>query len=161
MDQSDIVFSQTQAQETKMAEAGNRAPSFSVPNQDGVTVSLESLAGKRVLIWFYPKADTRGWTIEGNGFRDRIQDFQSKNVTILGVSFDSSQDQKAFKDKFDFPYDLLADTDKSMSIAYGAADASSEKPRRISVLIDTDGNIERVFDPVVPAEHPDEVLAVL
>lgn len=144
-----------------MAIAGKNAPSFSVLNQDGVTVSLAGLVGKRILIWFYPKADTRGWTIEGNGFRDRIQDFQSKNVVILGVSFDTPEDQKAFKDKFDFPYDLLADTDKKMSIAYGAADPSSEKPKRISVLIDANGLVEKIFDPVVPAEHPDEVLAAL
>ena len=144
-----------------MAIAGKNAPSFSVLNQDGVTVSLADLVGKRILIWFYPKADTRGWTIEGNGFRDRIQDFQSKNVVILGVSFDTPEDQKAFKDKFDFPYDLLADTDKKMSIAYGAADPTSEKPKRISVLIDANGLVEKVFDPVVPAEHPDEVLASL
>lgn len=82
-------------------------------------------------------------------------------MVILGVSFDTPEDQKAFKDKFDFPYDLLADTDKKMSIAYGAADPTSEKPKRISVLIDANGLIEKIFDPVVPAEHPDEVLAAL
>lgn len=80
---------------------------------------------------------------------------------ILGVSFDTPEDQKAFKEKFDFPYDLLADTEKNMSISYGAADASAERPRRISVLISPDGIVEKVFDPVVPEEHPDEVLSAL
>ena len=78
---------------------------------------------------------------------------------ILGASFDSPEENKAFKDKFDFPYDLLCDTDRAMGLAYGAAgDAGASHPARISYLIDPEGKIAKVYGKVVPAEHPDEVL---
>ena len=78
---------------------------------------------------------------------------------ILGASFDSPEENKAFKDKFDFPYDLLCDTDRTMGLAYGAAgDADASHPARISYLIDPEGKIAKVYGKVVPAEHPDEVL---
>ncbi len=80
---------------------------------------------------------------------------------ILGCSFDTLAENKAFKEKFGFPYDLLSDEAKAMSIAYGAADAESARPKRISVLIGADGKIARRFDAVTPAEHPDEVLVAL
>lgn len=74
---------------------------------------------------------------------------------------DSPEDNRAFKEKFDFPYDLLSDTDKSMSIAYGAADAESPRPARVSVLVGPDGKVAAVYPKVTPADHPDEVLATL
>ena len=78
---------------------------------------------------------------------------------ILGASFDSPKENKAFKDKFDFPYDLLCDTDRAMGLAYGAAgDAGASHPARISYLIDPEGKIAKVYGKVVPAEHPEEVL---
>ncbi len=80
---------------------------------------------------------------------------------ILGCSFDAPADNKAFRDKFGYPFDLLSDTDKTMSVAYGAATAESEKAKRISVLIGPDGKVARRFDAVTPADHPDEVLAGL
>ena len=80
---------------------------------------------------------------------------------VLGVSFDTPEDNGAFRSKFDFPYDLLSDTDKSASIAYGAAEADSEKPKRVSVLIGTDGKVAAAYDIVKPADHPDEALADL
>jgi thioredoxin-dependent peroxiredoxin len=80
---------------------------------------------------------------------------------ILGCSFDAPEANKAFKDKFDFHFDLLTDADKAMSIAYGAATAESARPARISVLIGPDGKIVRRFDKVTPADHPDEVLGIL
>ena len=79
----------------------------------------------------------------------------------MGCSFDAPGDNKAFKDKFDFPFDLLSDTDKSISIAYGAANDESPRPTRISVLIGPDGKVVRRFDTVKPAEHPEEVLEAL
>lgn len=81
---------------------------------------------------------------------------------VLGVSFDAPEDNKAFREKFDFPYDLLSDLEKSASIAYGAAEsADSEKTSRKSVLIGPDGKIAKSYDSVKPAEHPDQVLADL
>lgn len=81
---------------------------------------------------------------------------------ILGISFDDPAANRAFRDKFSFPYDLLCDTDKSVGLAYGAAeDASAGHPARISYLIDPDGKVAKVYGKVAPAEHPDEVLADL
>ena len=122
-------------------DVGSEAPAFELTNQDRGSVALSSYAGKYVLLWWYPKADTPGWTIEGQGFRDRIQDFEAKNAVILGVSFDSEDDNRAFKEKYQFPYDLLTDAQKSMSIAYGAADDDSAKPSRVSVLIGPNGKV--------------------
>ncbi len=79
----------------------------------------------------------------------------------MGVSFDSQADNRHFQQKFDFPYDLLSDEGKEMSIAYGAATSDSEKPKRVSVLIGTDGKVAAAYAEVKPADHPDEVLADL
>ena len=84
------------------------------------------------------------------------------NCVVLGVSFDSPDANKAFRDKFDFPYDLLSDTDKTASVAYGAAvDTAAKNTARISVLIGPDGRIAASYGTVKPAEHPDQVLADL
>ena len=144
-----------------MIAVGEQAPLFTMTNQDGNPVSLNNYTGKFVLMWWYPKADTPGWTIEGNGFRDRIQEFKEKNCVVLGVSFDSTADNKAFKDKFDFPYDLLSDGDKGASIQFGASDGSPGNASRVSVLIGPGGEIVKAYEKVTPAEHPEQVLADL
>ena len=144
-----------------MIALGNKAPDFSFTNQDGTTVSLGDFSGKYALLWWYPKADTPGWTIEGNGFRDRIQEFTGKNCVIAGVSFDSNADNKAFKDKAEYPYDLLTDNDKSASIAFGVVTSDTGNPSRVSVLIAPDGSIAKTYDTVAPAEHADQVLGDL
>ena len=100
--------------------------------------------------------------MEGKGFRDRIQEFSSRNAVIAGVSFDSQAKNRAFRERNAFPFDLLCDEDRSVSMRYGAA----KKPRqwfarRISYLIDPEGRIARVYEKVRPGKHPDEVLAGL
>ena len=144
-----------------MIAVGEQAPLFTMTNQDGNPVSLKDYTGKFVLMWWYPKADTPGWTIEGIGFRDRIQDFEEKNCAVLGVSFDSPADNKAFKEKFDFPYDLLSDGDKRASIRFGASDGSPGNASRGSVLIGPEGEIIKAYEKVTPADHPEQVLADL
>lgn len=100
--------------------------------------------------------------MEGKGFRDRIQDFSSRNAVIVGVSCDSPADNRAFRDELSFPFDLLSDEDRSVSMQYGAAESAGQQyPKRISYLIDPEGRIVRVYGAVTPAEHPDEVLAAL
>ena len=140
---------------------GEKAPSFELVNQDGKTISLETYRGKFVLMWWYPKADTPGWTIEGTGFRDRIQNFKDKNCEILGVSFDSPADNKAFKEKFDFPFDLLTDSDKLASLGFGIQENEKGNASRMSVLVGPNGNIVKVYGEVKPADHPEQVLADL
>ena len=100
--------------------------------------------------------------MEGKGFRDRIQEFSSRNAVIAGVSFDPPAKNRAFREKHAFPFNLLSDEDRSVSMSYGAA----KKPRqwfarRISYLIDPEGCIARVYEKVRPGKHPDEVLATL
>jgi peroxiredoxin Q/BCP len=80
---------------------------------------------------------------------------------VLGVSFDAPEANKAFKEKFDFPYDLLSDVGRADSIAFGAATAESERPARVSVLIGPDGKVAVAYETVKPPEHPDQVLADL
>jgi peroxiredoxin Q/BCP len=141
-----------------LLQSGDQAPTFSLPNQDGATVESSSYAGKYVLMWWYPKADTPGWTIEGNGFRDRIQEFEDSNAVIIGLSFDSTSDNQAFKNKFEFPFDLLSDTEKTVSVSFGAAKSDQEKASRVSVLIGPDGKVAKSYATVNPAEHPGQVL---
>ena len=144
-----------------MIAVGNQAPDFSFTNQDGTTVSLDDFSGKYVLLWWYPKADTPGWTIEGDGFRDRIQEFNDKNCVIVGVSFGNDADNKAFKEKAEYPYDLLTDNDKSASTTFGVVTSDTGKPSRVSVLIAPDGSIAKTYDTVAPVEHANQVLADL
>ena len=88
--------------------------------------------------------------------------FDEKNTTICGVSFDTVEENHAFRQKCDFPYALLSDTTKALATAYGAADdGSASHPKRITVIVSKEGRIARVFDTVKPAEHPQEVLAAI
>lgn len=80
---------------------------------------------------------------------------------MLGISFDTPDDNRHFQQKFEFPYDLLSDEGKTVSSSYGAATAESEKPTRVSVLVGPDGKVAAAYDTVTPAEHPDQVLADL
>jgi thioredoxin-dependent peroxiredoxin len=97
--------------------------------------------------------------MEGKGFRDRIQEFESANAVILGISFDTQDANRAFADKFKFPFPLLCDTDRAIGIAYGACDEPKSKyAKRISFLIGPDGTIIKAYDPVKPAQHPGQVL---
>ena len=141
-----------------LLDNGSMAPQFVLPNQDGHNIRLADYEGKNILLWWYPKADTPGWTIEGEGFRDRTQLFKAKDCEIFGISLDSTNDNKAFKDKFGFPFDLLSDEGGAVSSLYGAAEAGANKAGRISVLIGSDGRVVKVYSPVKPSEHPDEVL---
>ena len=141
-----------------LIQTGVDAPDFNLLNQNGETVKKDDFAGRYVLLWWYPKADTPGWTIEGKGFRDRIQDFKDRNVSIVGVSFDSPTDNCAFRDKFSFPYDLLSDTEGKMSNAFGVSEPGSARPPRKSVLIGPDGRVAVTYDKVGPADHPGQVI---
>src|SRR5689334_16771904 len=129
-----------------MLKVGDKAPSFSVQDHTGRTLSLDSLRGKKVILWFYPKADTPGCTAEGCGFRDRQALFQAKNAVLLGVSFDTVHENAAFARKFGFEFPLLCDVQRSIGMSYGAcASASDAHAKRIAYVIGTDGKIEKVY----------------
>jgi peroxiredoxin Q/BCP len=145
-----------------MLKVGDPAPDFTATAHTGETVSLQDLRGKHVVLWFYPKADTPGCTIEGKGFRDSAGEFESRSAVILGVSFDTVEDNCAFAEKFTFPYRLLADPERKIGLAYQAAKTADQGyADRITYLIGPDGTIKAAYDTVDVNEHPAQVLAAI
>ena len=137
-----------------MLEQGTKAPSFSVKDHNGNTVSLADFSGKKIVLWFYPKADTPGCTVEGKGFRDDYEKFTEKNTAILGVSLDNETDNKAFAEKFNFPYPLLCDVNHEIALAYKAVKGSQDEyASRISYVIDESGNILEAISQVDTKTH--------
>ncbi len=125
-----------------MLQLGTDAPGFSVNDHNGNTINLKDYRGKKVVIWFYPKADTPGCTIEGQGFRDDIKSFEDKNIQIFGVSLDNEADNKAFAEKFSFPYPLLCDVNREIALGYQAVEsADAQYAARITYVIGEDGKI--------------------
>jgi peroxiredoxin Q/BCP len=112
-----------------------------------------------VVLWFYPKADTPGRTIEGCGFRDLKAEFEKKNAVILGVSFDTAAENKAFAEKFAFNFPLLCDTERKMGVAYGAAaSATAGNAQRVGVVIGADGKVVEWLPKVDAKTYPQDVL---
>ncbi len=148
-----------------MLNVGDKAPAFSLEDQNGENVSLEHSKGKKVLIWFFPKASTPGWTVQGQGLRDEFQNFQDNNVEIFGVSADSVKAQKSFCDKQEFPFSLLSDPSKETIKAYGAWGPKKfmgreyEGIHRYSYLIDEKGIVERTYPKVKTKTFAQDVLA--
>jgi peroxiredoxin Q/BCP len=150
-----------------MLDTGAEAPGFELPNQDGDTVSLEDFEGRRVVLYFYPRADTRGCTIEAEGFRDDYDAFEDANVAVLGVSNDPVDALEAFREKYDLPFDLLSDEDGSVARAYdsfGTVEMEGQEHEiafRNTYVIGPDGRIERVYEGVDPNDHAEAVIADL
>ena len=148
-----------------MLNVGDQAPAFSLEDQNGENVSLEHSKGKKVLIWFFPKASTPGWTVQGQGLRDEFQKFQDNNVDIFGVSADSVKAQKSFCDKQKFPFSLLSDPSKEIIKAYDAWGPKKfmgreyEGIHRYSYLIDENGTVERAYPKVKTKTFAQDVLA--
>lgn len=147
-----------------MIHIHNKAPQFSLPDQEGKMHTLEQYADKKVLLYFYPKDDTPGCTAEACNFRDNIADIQSLGLIVLGVSADSIKSHKKFKEKYNLPFPLLSDETKEVCMAY---DVWKEKKfmgktymgiSRMSFLIDEKGYIAKVYEEVKPKEHTQEVL---
>ena len=147
-----------------MLEKGTRAPDFKLDDQDGNPVSLSDFKGKKILLWFYPKASTPGCTIEGQEFRDEFTKFQEKNTVILGMSADSVKSQKNFCEKQNFPFSLVSDPEKTTIRKYEAIGLKKMYGReyegifRISYLIDENGLVQKTYGKVKPKEHAKEVL---
>lgn len=128
-----------------MVAVGDTAPEFEAPNQDGTPFKLSSLRGAPVVLYFYPKADTPGCTIEAKGFRDRYAEFRKKKVHIIGVSTDDCADQKAFAEKYGLAFPLIADASKSVASAYGVLGPHGAA-RRVSFHLDAAGKVLEVVD---------------
>ena len=150
-----------------MLSTGVKAPDFALPADDGTTVTLAELKGRKVVLYFYPKDDTSGCTKEACGFRDSWKDVQRAGAVVLGVSPDGIASHQKFKQKYSLPFTLLADADHRVAAAYGAWGEKSMYGRkymgilRTTFVIDGDGRISRVFEKVKAEGHAAEVLAAL
>ena len=145
-----------------MLKTGDTAPDFEAVDHNGNTVHLHDFRGKKVVLWFYPKADTPGCTKEGCSFRDYQSEYEAKNAKILGVSFDTQADIKRFADKFRFTFPLLSDADHKIGLAYGAGDSEKDEyARRIAYVIDEEGKIAQAHAKVDAATYPAEQLKTL
>ena len=147
-----------------MLKIGQKAPEFSLPNQDDNVISLKDFKGKKLLIWFFTKASTGGCTREGLGFNDHFKTFEKHNISIIGISKDSINAQKNFCNKNEFKFDILSDTELSALKKYKAWGLKKmygkeyEGILRISYLIDENGMIEQSYSKVKTATHASDVL---
>ena len=143
---------------------GDKAPDFQAKDQDGNIISLSDYKGKKLVLFFYPKASTPGCTVEACNLRDNYERFQSFGYEILGVSADSEKRQSYFRNKYDFPYPLLADEDKSVINAFGVWGPKKFMGRefdgihRTTFVIDEYGVIEDVITKVKTKEHTSQIL---
>ena len=143
---------------------GDKAPEFSLDSSTGETLSLSDLKGKKVALYFYPRDDTPGCTVEACNFRDSIEELTGAGIVVLGVSGDSIESHNQFIDKFDLNFPLLADEDKAVSDKYGVwverirDGKTSMGIKRVTFLIDKEGAIAKIWPEVKPDGHALEVL---
>lgn len=146
---------------------GDRAPDFSLADTYGNVVTLSSLKGKRVVLYFYPRDNTPGCTKEACGFRDNYSQFETKNTLIFGVSTDDAKSHLKFVEKFELPFPLLCDVDAKVATAYESYGKKQMMGKeylgifRNTFVIDADGNIEKIYLAVKAELHPAQVLADL
>lgn len=148
-------------------EEGTSAPAISALDQDGKPVNLEEYRGRKVILYFYPKDDTPGCTKEACAFRDNFPNFKALGVEVLGVSVDNEKKHKKFEEKYQLPFRLVADPEKSIVEAYGVWGQKKFMGReymgtsRVTYLINEEGKIEKVWPKVNPSEHAEELLNYL
>ena len=150
-----------------MLQIGAKAPDFSLPDQNGKIHSLKDYAGKKVILYFYPKDNTSGCTKQACGFSERMPLFSEKGAVILGISKDSVASHKKFEENYGLKFTILSDPDKTVIQSY---DVWKEKKLygkvsmgvvRTTYLIDENGIIIKAFDKVKAAENPEQMLEIL
>ncbi len=152
--------------QSKLTE-GDLAPAFSASTSGGETISLADFKGKNIILYFYPRDNTPGCTKEACAFRDEFAQFKQKGAIVLGVSTDSVKSHDKFVEKFNLPFPLLADEDKSIAKAYGVwgekkfMGVKYQGVHRVTFLIGPDGRIKKIWPKVKPAEHAKEILEFL
>ena len=147
-----------------LPEIGKPAPAFSAKNQKEETLTLDQFKGKKLVLYFYPKDDTPGCTAEACDLRDHYQKFINNGYAILGVSPDTEAKHQKFIDKYELPFDLLADTDQTVANAYGVWVEKNMYGRkymgikRTTFIIDETGNLEEIIEKVKTKEHASQIL---
>lgn len=150
-----------------MLEIGTKAPDFSLPDQNGTVHTLSEYAGKKVILYFYPKDSTPGCTKQACGFAERYPQIQEKGAVVLGVSKDSVKSHKTFEEKYALPFTLLSDPDKEVIEAYGVWQEKKNYGKvsmgvvRSTYLIDEQGIIVKALGNVKAAENPQKMLELL
>lgn len=146
---------------------GDTVEDFTLPDQDGKFVSLSDFAGTPVVLFFYPKADTSGCTIEACGFRDHFKQLQKVGVVVVGISRDTVKAQKKFQTRYELPFTLLADADQSICNRFGVIKPKNMYGRlvtgieRTTYIIGPDQKLVHEFNKVKPEGHAEQVLALL
>jgi peroxiredoxin Q/BCP len=150
-----------------MLKENDIAPDFTLTADDGSEVTLSDLRGRKVILYFYPKDDTPGCTTQACAIRDQWSEFQEKGAQIFGVSPDSVASHVKFREKYQLPFPLLADTEHQVAEAYGVWKEKSMYGRkywgneRTTFIIDEEGRVAKIFPKVKPAEHAELVLKAL
>jgi thioredoxin-dependent peroxiredoxin len=145
---------------------GKKAPAFSAQNQNGETIALKDFKGKKVVIYFYPKDDTPGCTAQACNLRDNIAGLQAKGIEVIGISVDDVKKHKKFEEKYELPFTLIADVEKTIVADY---EVWGEKKfmgktymgtSRVTFLIDEAGKIEHIIEKVDTKNHTEQILTV-
>lgn len=153
--------------ESAMLKVGDRAVEFSLAGNDGVVISLSQFRGKKVVLYFYPKDDTPGCTVEACSFRDVYDEILEAGAVVIGVSPDGTESHGKFRNKFNLPFYLVSDSDHQVAEAYGAWGEKSFLGKkymgilRSTFIIDGEGMIRKVYPKVTPNGHAEEVLNAL
>lgn len=148
----------------KTLKEGDKVPEFSAKDQDGNTINLSDYSGKKLIVFFYPKANTPGCTAEACNLRDNYKALQDAGYELLGVSADSQKQQSNFKNKYDFPFPLLADEDHTVLNIFGVWGPKKFMGReydgihRMTFVINEEGNVSKVIDKVKTKDHAAQLL---
>jgi peroxiredoxin Q/BCP len=151
----------------KALKVGDKAPAFKAKDEDGNPVSLTNFRGRKLVLYFYPKDDTPGCTVEACAFRDDITKYRKAGVQVVGVSFDSPASHAKFRTKYKLPFTLISDEQKKVAGAYGVYVEKNMYGRKMmgirrsTFVIDDKGKIAAIFPKVKPQGHSEEVLAAL
>jgi thioredoxin-dependent peroxiredoxin len=144
---------------TPQQQQGKQLPDVEFVAEDGERLAPADLGGEKTVLYFYPKDDTPGCTKEACAFRDRMGDYERANIRVYGVSLDSPESHRRFREKYNLNFPLLTDEGGRAAEALGVLREGGEKANRVTFLLDPGGRIARVYHEVSPETHADEILA--
>ena len=141
-----------------LPQQGQSLPDLDLTTESGEHIGTADLAGQKTVLYFYPADDTPGCTKEACAFRDRMDDYAQADIQVYGVSLDSPESHRAFRQKYNLNFPLLTDEDGRASEALGVLRENRKRTNRVTFLLDPDGKIARVYPEVSPETHADEIL---